>query len=76
MRPTARLSQAIRITLFTRSGCGLCDSAKTVLANLGARRSFAYSEVDINAVEAKGWRDLYDFDVPVVCLSGGVESLG
>lgn len=68
MRPTARLSNAVRITLFTRPNCGLCDSAKTVLSGLRARRPFTYREVDIGAAEAAGWRDLYDFDVPVVCL--------
>lgn len=66
MRPTARLYQAVRITLFTRPNCGLCDSARTVLASLGERRPFSYREVDIGKADAKGWRDLYDFDVPVV----------
>lgn len=66
MRPAARLCQAVRITLFTRPNCGLCDSAKTVLASLGERRPFSYREVDIGKPDAKAWRDLYDFDVPVV----------
>lgn len=66
MRPTSRLLDAVRITLFTRPGCGLCDTAKDVLSGLRARRPFAYREVDIAKEEAKGWRDLYDFDVPVV----------
>ena len=66
MRATARLYEAVRITLFTRPNCGLCDSAKTVLASLGERQPFSYREVDIGKPDAKGWRDLYDFDVPVV----------
>lgn len=66
MRPTARLYNAVRITLFTRPNCGLCDSAKTVLSDLRARRPFAYREVDIGRPDAQAWRDLYDFDVPVV----------
>lgn len=66
MRPTSRLCQAVRITLFTRPNCGLCDSAKTVLASLGERRPFSYREVDIGKPDAQAWRDLYDFDVPVV----------
>lgn len=66
MRPTSRLLDTVRITLFTRPGCGLCDAAKDVLSGLRARRPFAYREVDIAREEARGWRDLYDFDVPVV----------
>ena len=66
MRPTTWLFQTVRVTLFTRPNCGLCDSAKTVLAGLRERRPFSYREVDIGKAEAKGWRDLYDFDVPVV----------
>lgn len=66
MRPTVRLYDAVRITLFTRPNCGLCDTAKTVLASLRERRPFSYREVDLGKADAKGWRDLYDFDVPVV----------
>lgn len=68
MRPTTRLYEAaVRITLFTRPTCSLCVTAQSVLSSLRARRPFSYREVDIGMPEAKGWRDLYDFDVPVVC---------
>ncbi|KAL2110103.1 hypothetical protein VUR80DRAFT_1621 [Thermomyces stellatus] len=69
MRPTVRLYDAVRITLFTRPNCGLCDTAKTVLASLRERRPFSYREVDLGKADAKGWRDLYDFDVPVIHVS-------
>ncbi|SPN96738.1 uncharacterized protein DNG_00258 [Cephalotrichum gorgonifer] len=71
MRLTGPLRQAARVTLFTRPNCGLCDSAKTVLSGLRARRPFPYREVDISGPgpEAKGWKDLYDFDVPVIHVS-------
>lgn len=65
MHPTALLfKSACRITLFTRANCGLCAQAKDVLARAGASRPFDYVEVDI--VKSQPWRDLYDFDVPVV----------
>ncbi|PKS06566.1 hypothetical protein jhhlp_007314 [Lomentospora prolificans] len=69
MRLTRPLYQSIRITLFTRANCGLCDSAKSVLSNLQTSRPFAYREVDIIKPEAQAWRDLYDFDVPVIHIS-------
>ena len=68
MRPTVRLWQACRITLFTRPNCGLCDMAKTVLQRVQAETPFVFKEVNIvgGTADAKAWRDLYDFDVPVV----------
>jgi len=66
MRLTPSLYQSIRITLFTRANCGLCVTAKSVLSKLQTSRPFTLREVDIVKPEAKPWRDLYDFDVPVV----------
>lgn len=60
--------QACRITLFTRSGCGLCAQGKQSLSQVWDKRPFAYVEEDVDA-EGSKWRNLYDFDVPVVCSS-------
>lgn len=72
MRPTARLLQAVRITLFTRENCGLCTKARSVLSDVWDSRPFDFKEVDIikSSSDSKPrWRDLYEFDVPVVgCL--------
>lgn len=65
MRATSRLL-GCRITLFTRKDCGLCDAARFVLSNVQHTRPFMIKVVDIMKPEAKPWRDLYDFDVPVV----------
>ena len=59
-----RLLQACRITLFTRENCGLCTQAKGVLSTVWDTRPFVYGEV--NLAESKSWRELYDFDIPVV----------
>ncbi|KAK8083496.1 glutaredoxin domain protein [Apiospora saccharicola] len=71
MRATTRLFQnACRITLFTRENCGLCTQAKSVLSNVWDSRPFDYEEVDIikdNTIPP--WRDLYEFDVPVIHVS-------
>ncbi|KAL1840647.1 hypothetical protein VTJ49DRAFT_255 [Mycothermus thermophilus] len=63
------LQRACRITLFTRPNCGLCTQAKSVLSEVWDRRPFLFQEVDIVKPENKGWRDLYDFDVPVIHVS-------
>ncbi|KAK2026210.1 glutaredoxin-like domain-containing protein [Colletotrichum somersetense] len=70
--PTRQLfqkAQTCRITLFTRDECGLCLRAKSALSNVWDRRPFAFTEVKITAPEAKSWKDLYDFDVPVIHIS-------
>lgn len=67
--PTRRLLQlSSRITFFTRDTCGLCKQAKGVLSNVWDKRPFEYKEVnvDLPEPESKAWRNLYDFDVPVV----------
>lgn len=67
MRFTAQLLQhTSRITLFTRSNCGLCSSAKSVLENVAKKRSFDYLEVDVMAVGQEKFKNLYEFDTPVV----------
>ncbi|KAM7192026.1 hypothetical protein V8F33_008604 [Rhypophila sp. PSN 637] len=69
MRATIRLLQSCRITLFTRENCGLCVQAKSVLSDVWDKRPFAFKEIDIVKPESKSWRDLYDFDVPVIHIS-------
>jgi hypothetical protein len=66
MYRTARLLRSHRITLFTRTPCGLCDEARTVLTEVQKRAPFEHVEVDIGAADNKAWRDLYAFDIPVV----------
>ncbi|KAI1435075.1 hypothetical protein GGR50DRAFT_694574 [Xylaria sp. CBS 124048] len=70
MQATARLFQACRITLFTRENCGLCSDARSVLSNVWDTRPFQFKEIDIVKSESgPPWRDLYDFDVPVIHIS-------
>ena len=66
MFATRRLLQACRITLFSRDDCGLCTQAKGVLSNVWDKRPFLYTEVNLAKEESKQWRNLYDFDIPVV----------
>ncbi|KAI5865199.1 hypothetical protein GGS23DRAFT_413954 [Durotheca rogersii] len=70
MQATHRLLQACRITLFTRENCGLCAKAKDVLFNVSKGRPFQFKEIDIvKSASGSAWRDLYDFDVPVIHIS-------
>jgi glutaredoxin len=66
MFATSRLLQHTRITLFTRATCGLCAQAKGVLSNVWDQRPFVYTEIDVDKTEVKTWKELYDYDVPVV----------
>ncbi|CAH0001103.1 unnamed protein product [Clonostachys byssicola] len=68
MFATRRLLQSCRITLFTRPSCGMCDQAKESLSKVWDARPFAYVEESID-VKGSKWRDLYDFDVPVIHIS-------
>lgn len=57
-----------KITLFTRPNCGLCENAKLTIQSLQYKHKvpFEYNEVDITEASNKQWKDIYDFDVPVV----------
>jgi glutaredoxin len=66
MFPTRALLSPARLTLFTRAGCGLCDTAKNTVLQLQKRRSFEYVEADIMEPGNKSWKDVYEFDVPVL----------
>lgn len=64
----AAKSALTRITLFTRSNCGLCASAKEVLNKVHARQPILNIEtIDIMNPTHKKWK-IYEFDVPVVCV--------
>jgi hypothetical protein len=69
MFATRSLLHSCRITLFSRDNCGLCSQAKSVLSEVWDKRPFAYKEVDLAKPESEPWRNLYDFDIPVVCVT-------
>ncbi|EQL00601.1 hypothetical protein G6O67_002452 [Ophiocordyceps sinensis] len=69
MFASRRLLQACRITLFTRDNCSLCTTAKDVLSRVGSKRPFVFATVDLARPESRPWRELYDFDIPVIHIS-------
>ncbi|KAE8444256.1 hypothetical protein EG329_000756 [Mollisiaceae sp. DMI_Dod_QoI] len=69
MHPSIRFLHQCRITLFTRANCSLCTNAKQTLSTVWDKRPFDYKEIDVMKFEEKRWRDLYEFDTPVIHIS-------
>ena len=57
-----------QVTLITRGGCHLCETAEQLLRRLSAELGFAYREVDVDAAAAL--RAEYSDRVPVVLIDG------
>lgn len=55
-----------RLTLFTRSKCSLCDTAKANIAKVQKKRPIDYTEIDVMAKGQADWKNLYEFDTPVL----------
>ncbi|HEV3201302.1 MAG TPA: glutaredoxin family protein [Bryobacteraceae bacterium] len=55
------------VTLYTRTGCCLCDDAKRVLIEARRRADFDYEERDIDADPEL--RRLYNDEVPVIAIN-------
>jgi glutaredoxin len=57
-----------QVTLITRVGCHLCESAEQLLRRLSGELGFAYREVDVDASQVL--RDEFSDRVPVVLIDG------
>jgi glutaredoxin len=55
-----------QVTLYTRTGCCLCDDAKQVIAAARQHADFDYTEIDIDA--DPDLVRLYDHEVPVITI--------
>ena len=58
----------MRVTVYTRSGCHLCDEAKQVIESVRRRATFDYEEFDIDSDPQL--RALYNDEVPVIAING------
>lgn len=58
----------MKVTLYTRRGCHLCDEAKQAIAAAARRATFDYEELDIDADPEL--RRLYNEEVPVITVDG------
>jgi len=58
----------MRIELFGRAGCHLCEEAMAVLQDARRRHEFELVELDVD--DDPAWRAAYGDDVPVVVIDG------
>lgn len=61
-----------RVTIYTRSGCHLCDDARAVVARVCAELGEEYAEVDVDTDPAVGpeQRSRLSDEVPVTFVDG------
>ena len=58
----------VRITLYSRPGCHLCEAMRDVAVAVARERGATFEEVDVDddpVVAAQ-----YDLEVPVLCVNG------
>ena len=58
----------MRLTLYTRPGCHLCEDMKALLSRLKTRQAFVLTEVDISS--SLTLQRLYQHHIPVLLLDG------
>ena len=58
----------MRLTLYTRPGCHLCDDLKETLLQVRRRQAFELTEVDISRDPSLERR--YGRDIPVLLIDG------
>jgi glutaredoxin len=58
----------MKVTLYTRGGCHLCDEAKQAIESARRRTAFDYEEFDIDSDPRL--RQLYNEEVPVIAIDG------
>ncbi len=59
---------AALVTLYTRTGCHLCDDVASLLCTLRDSETFALETVDVDTDERL--RERFGAEVPVVCING------
>jgi len=67
-RPAVGRAAGHRVTLITRAGCHLCETAEGVLRRLAAELGFGYEEIDVDG--SAQLRNDYSDRVPVILLDG------
>lgn len=65
-RPKRPAGEPLRVTLFRKRGCGLCDQAEAMLARISKKTPLHVTTVDIDSDEALQKR--YFLEIPVVAV--------
>lgn len=60
----------IKVILYTKSGCHLCEDAKFLLQQMQSVHPHELQEVDIRTNQAI--HEKYLFEIPVIQLNGGI----
>lgn len=70
--PAAQAAGPARVRLLTRTGCHLCEEARTVVAQVCAELGESYEEVDLDVAAADDPALLrrYTDEVPVTFVDG------
>ena len=58
----------LRLTLYSKPGCHLCDEMKDLLVRIAADATLAIDEIDISTDATL--TALYGWDIPVLMLGG------
>ena len=56
----------IKIKLFTKEGCTLCDKVKDTLSSIRTDYPHSLYAVDITDEDKQVWFDKYKYDIPVL----------
>ena len=62
------MREKVRVVLYTKPVCGLCDEMKAVMKSAGCDELYTLEEVDIEK-EASLF-ELYRYEIPVLCING------
>lgn len=65
-RPERPTGEPLRVTLFRKQGCGLCDQAEAMLARISKKTPLHVTSVDIDSDETLQKR--YFLEIPVVVV--------
>ncbi len=58
----------VRVVLYTKPGCGLCEEMKEEMSNAGCIGLYTLEEIDIESDPELFAR--YQYEIPVLCING------
>ena len=62
------MQDKVRVVLYTKPGCGLCDRMKAEMKNAGVENLYTLEEVNIETDDELFTR--YRYDIPVLFING------
>jgi glutaredoxin len=62
------MQEKVRIVLYTKAGCGLCEKMKTEMKSAGIENLYTLEEVDIEKEPELFAR--YRYEIPVLLING------